>query len=93
MKKQTTPLGTIIGRAFVEAMEETGDLSDTVREILEEPEIKEELRNIIRDYLSSDAGRKYIVDLMDQEDVFGEAMGCVEIQDILNEMVIKKLKA
>ncbi len=93
MKKQSTPLGTVIGAAFIEAMEENGDLVDTLRNVLEDPKIKEELRSLVRDYLNSDAGRSYIIDLMEQDYIFGEALDTCEAQNLLKAIVLKKLQA
>jgi len=84
LKAMTTAMGEFIT--------ESSEIQDSILSILDDSEVKEELKGIIIDYLGSDAGRKRIVEIIDDNDMFGEALDNTDISDLLAKMVIEKLE-
>ena len=84
LKAMTTAMGEFIT--------ESSEIQDSILSILDDSEVKEELKGIIVDYLGSDAGRKRIVEIIDDNDMFGEALDNTDISDLLAKMVIEKLE-
>lgn len=83
---------TALRNAIVESIDDSCDLTDLLRDIFQEPDMKAELKKMLINYLHTPEGIEKIIEGMDNEEFFCDIFDNDEMKDLFRDIVKERLK-